>query len=220
MWNNCLVKVHFKFANHSISKYLSNNTSTYLEHSLVNKHYLKACYTLRRLGSFLSVRSSYQCLVCLFFARHQSTKLQCATVGQSVFISNNVECCCYRLIPLSDRGLHGSRVKVKETWLMNWNWCDGYPVWSWKRSLARWEDSVCAQRGTVSSPVCLFFNYFIWLFTYRSSTCCSSWTTRMKRFDLSWTAGMFWTLSRTRVKRLTQSKDALTRTCQDIQFNI
>lgn len=139
MWNNCLVKVHFKFANHSISKYLSNNTSTYLEHSLVNKHYLKACYTLRRLGSFLSVRSSYQCLVCLFFARHQSTKLQCATVGQSVFISNNVECCCYRLIPLSDRGLHGSRVKVKETWLMNWNWCDGYPVWSWKRSLARWD---------------------------------------------------------------------------------
>lgn len=47
-----------------------------------------------------------------FTSFHQPTKS--VQLEQSILISNHVECCCYRLIPLSDRGLQGSGVKVKE----------------------------------------------------------------------------------------------------------
>lgn len=129
-----------------------------------------------------------------FACPQQSSKLWWATAWtRGSYILIDVECCCYRLIRVSDRGLQRSRVKVKETLLMNWKWWDGVPVWSFSESLVT----------TLNSQTLISFFLFwllLLLFWFRSSTCWWNWTTKMKRFDLCSTAKKFWKLFRKKAK--------------------
>lgn len=70
------------------------------------------------------------------FAR-QFTNVSVLQLKPSVLISNNVECCCYRLIPLSDRGLRHQHSQSEG------NMTDGLELmlwaskpWSWKPMLS------------------------------------------------------------------------------------